>query len=132
MMTCARFVAPLVAVAVLAGCGANASSTDLNLSPAGEAGRTIANSNGCAACHGADGGGNIGPPFVGLFGSSVELESGETITADREYLVESIVDPDAATVAGYRLPMPTNNLSPDEVDSVVIYIVELADQGAAE
>lgn len=132
MMTSIRFVAPLLAVATVAACGANASNAQLDLSPAGEEGRQIANSNGCAACHGADGAGNIGPPFVGLFGSEVELESGETVVADREYLTESIVEPDAAKVAGYRLPMPTNDLSPDEVEAVVAYIVDLADAGAGE
>ncbi len=131
MMTTLRFVAPFVAVALaaLAGCGANASTTELALSPRGEEGRAIARSNGCASCHGSNGEGGVGPTFVGLFGSEVELQDEDPVVADEAYLVESIVDPDAKRVAGYRLQMPTNDLSEDEVDAVVAYIIDLADVG---
>lgn len=132
MMSTLRIpAASVVAVIALVGCGANAGSADLDLTPRGEEGRTIANSNGCAACHGSEGEGGVGPAFVGLFGSTVELEDGTTLTATEEYLARSITDPEAEKVAGYRLPMPANSLSPDEVDAVVDYIVELADQGVA-
>lgn len=135
MMTPARFVAPValtLAVTALAGCGANAGSADLDLTPRGEDGRKIANSNGCAACHGSEGEGGVGPTFVGLFGSEVELDDGTTVTATEEYLRESITMPDTKKVAGYRLPMPANDLSREEVDAVVDYIVELADEGTGE
>ena len=62
----------------------------------------------------------------GLFGSSVELADGSTVIADREYLIESIKDPAAKQVAGYRLPMPTNRLTDDEIDQVIAYIEALA------
>ena len=64
-----------------------------------------------------------------MFGSEVELDDGSVVVADRGYLAESIADPQAAIVAGYRIQMPDNNLSPDEIESVIDYIVELADLG---
>lgn len=119
-------LAPLAAVVALAACGSNGS--ELDLSEAGQAGYDIMRSNGCAACHGSNGEGGVGPAFVGLFGSERELEdTTETVLADREYLARSIADPQADKVAGYRIQMPVNNLSDEEIQSVIDFIVELAD-----
>lgn len=121
-----RRFAPVVAVIALAACGSNA--PEVELSDAGQRGFDIMRSNGCAACHGANGEGGVGPQFVGLFGSERELEDEvEPVIADRDYLARSIADPQAQKVAGFRILMPTNNLSDEEIQSVVDYIVELAD-----
>lgn len=69
----------------------------------------------------------MGPPFIGLFGSDVELDDGTTVVADQAYLVESIKEPTAKKVAGYRLPMPQNGLTDEDVDQIVAYIIDLAD-----
>jgi len=95
------------------------------LPPAAAEGRSVANRNGCAACHGSNGEGGVGPAFTGLFGSIVEFEDGSTVTADRGYLIESIKDPAARQVAGFSLPMPTNRLTDDEIDQIVDYIEAL-------
>ena len=125
MRNSSRAAAALVtSLLALSACGSN---SDLSLTPAGEAGQKIANSNGCAACHGTSGGGTVGPAFVGLFGSEVELEDGTTVIADADYLRTAISDPGAQRVAGYNLTMPTNSLSPAEIESVIDYITELAD-----
>ena len=117
----------LLALVATSACGANgAGANTADLPPIAAEGRSIALQNGCASCHGTDGEGGIGPAFIGLFGSSVELEDGSTIVADRDYLVEAIKDPAAKKVAGYRLAMPTNNLSDAEIDQVVAYIEALA------
>jgi cytochrome c oxidase subunit 2 len=60
----------------------------------------------CASCHRPDSQGR-GPVLDGLFGRSVKLASGETITADEGYIRESIVTPVAKVVAGYQPVMPT-------------------------
>lgn len=111
--------------AVIAGCSADGQVLDLP--PAALEGHTIARSKGCAACHGSNGGGGVGPAFVGLFGSERLLKSGETVTADRDYLIEAIVEPDASLVDGYNLPMPRTELTTDEIDAVIAYIEELAE-----
>lgn len=121
-----RRLTPAMAVVALAACGSNGS--DLDLTDAGQAGYDIMRSNGCAACHGSNGEGGVGPAFVGLFGSEREFEdTTETAIADREYLARSISDPQAQKVTGYRIQMPTNNLSDEEIESVIDFIVELAD-----
>ena len=130
-MALSRGLLPLVALLALSACGSD--SADLDLSEAGQRGFDLARSNGCAACHGSQGEGGVGPPFVGLFGSERELEDElEPVVADREYLARSIADPQAQLVAGYRLQMPSNNLTSAEIESVVDYIVELADVGEDE
>lgn len=122
-------LARVAAVAALAGgailaCGAD-DGTEIALGPAAEAGREITRTNGCSACHGRNGEGEPGPAFTGLFGSTVELEGGQTVVADADYLFESIRDPGAARVAGYGFPMPTNDLTDAEIESVIAYIEAL-------
>lgn len=117
-----RVILVAAAAVTLAACGGDEAST---LSPAAAEGRTIAREAGCVACHGADGGGQVGPAWKGLAGSVVSLSDGTTVTADTEYLIRAITDPDAEMVAGYTIRMPENTLSEDEVASVVAYIEEL-------
>ncbi|MFZ9015393.1 MAG: c-type cytochrome [Ilumatobacteraceae bacterium] len=106
-----------------AACAAN--GTEVSLSPAAEAGREITRTNGCSACHGRSGEGGPGPAFVGLFGSTVEFRDGSTAIADEAYLAESIREPSARIVAGYGFPMPDNDLTDDEIQSVIAYLREL-------
>lgn len=110
------------------GCGGDEGP---DLSPAADEGRALMRSNGCASCHGANGQGGVGPALEGVYGSEVELDDGTTVIAERDYLHESIVDPDAKRVDGYRLKMPTNNLTDDEVERIVDYIVEIGGEDAA-
>lgn len=124
--TFAIIVATLT-VAGLAACGSN-SADELDLSAAAQAGRGVALEAGCASCHGADGQGTVGPPFVGLAGAERPIQGmAEPVIADREYLIESIVDPSAKLVEGYNLPMPMTELTEAEIDAIVVYIEELAD-----
>ena len=118
-------VGVLAGVTLLTACGS--STTEPDLPPAAAEGRSLVRSKGCAACHGSSGDGGVGPAFVGLYGSEVPLQSGETVTADRDYLVESIVDPSAQLVEGYNLPMPRTDLSDDEIDAIIAYIEALTD-----
>lgn len=114
-----------LAALALASCGSDDAGTP-SLSPDADEGRRIVQSNGCAACHGSNGGGGVGPPFVGLYGGDVELADGTTVVADEEYLRRAIRDPGADVVAGYRMSMPTVDLSDEEVDSVIAFIRELS------
>jgi mono/diheme cytochrome c family protein len=112
-----------VGVVLLAACGADDSGPAL--SEAAAAGRSIYISNGCAACHGSDGGGGVGPSLVSLIGSTSEFADGTSLVAVRAYVVESIMDPAARKVAGYSIPMPMNNLSLSDVESITDFIAEL-------
>jgi cytochrome c oxidase subunit 2 len=68
---------------------------------------------GCATCHRSQPGA-LGPALDGLFGSNVRLASGDSVVADEAYLRESIVNPRAKLVEGYKPVMPTFQGQVDE------------------
>lgn len=112
----------LVAAITLVGCGDDGPP----LSPEAASGRDIIRNNGCSACHGSNGNGGVGPAWVGLWGTMEDLEGGEQVLVDAEYLRRSISDPSADLVAGYNVTMPDNSLDDDEIDDVIAYIEALA------
>ena len=122
-------VTTLLSVGVFAACAGDGGSapSELDLSPAGEAGWRMAREKGCATCHGSAGEGGVGPAFVGLFGSEVDLQDGSTVVADEAYLMRSIEDPNADKVAGYNLPMPQSNLSDAEIAAILDYLREIGE-----
>ena len=105
-----------------AACGG---SSRAEMSPEAENGRRIANTKGCASCHGSDGTGGVGPKLAGLYGSDVALSDGSTVVADDAYIRRSIIEPEAQRVAGYTLKMPVVGLEADEIEAVLAYIREL-------
>jgi cytochrome c oxidase subunit 2 len=90
-------------------------------------GERILRNAGCLNCHAVDGKGKIGPNFRGLYGSQVPLEGGKSVTADEEYLRESIVDPGSKVVKGFPNVMPTfkTTLSKEDIDAVTAYLKTL-------
>ena len=118
-------LAASIAVSGLSACGSDAG---VSLSPEAEAGRSVFRDQGCSSCHGSNGQGGVGPSFEGLSGSSVTLEDGSTVTADDAYLRESITDPGAKIVEGYRVPMPTNSLDDDQIDALLDFIRALGEE----
>lgn len=70
-----------------------------NLSPV-ERGKTLYQQN-CKICHTIDGSALIGPSLKGVYGHKVELESGDTVVADDNYIRESILLPNAKLVKGF-------------------------------
>jgi mono/diheme cytochrome c family protein len=93
-----------------------------------EAGRQLAAAQ-CFACHTIDGSTSVGPTWQGLYGSEVELESGETVVADDAYIEESILDPNAKVSAGFPASVMPNTfadvLSDEQVQQLVAYIRSL-------
>jgi cytochrome c oxidase subunit 2 len=82
---------------------------------------------GCHTCHRTDAPGR-GPVLTGVFGSRVQLQSGETVTADEAYLRESILRPAAKVVAGFRPLMPTfqGQIGEEQILALITYIKSLA------
>ncbi len=83
----------------------------------------------CASCHSVDGSPGAGPTVKGLAGSRVRLDDGTTVTADDAYLAESVTDPDAKVVEGYRKGVMTAAVAgfdlaskPLEVQALVAYM----------
>jgi cytochrome c oxidase subunit 2 len=95
--------------------------------PLPERGKSLVETSGCLGCHTLDGSPKVGPTFKGLSGRQVLLEDGRTVSADEEYLRESIYDPGAKIVKGFPGIMPTfkGRLTDDDVAAVIAYIKTL-------
>jgi cytochrome c oxidase subunit 2 len=81
---------------------------------------------GCSTCHRSDTQGR-GPNLAGAYGKPVTLDDGRTVVADDNYVRESIVNPGAKVVAGFKPIMPTFQgiVSEEQVLALVAYIKSL-------
>lgn len=102
--------------------------------PPAEHGELLYNQRGCQTCHSVDGSPGIGPTFQGLYGTTDhEMSDGTTLTADENYLRESILEPGARIVQGFNDQMPPfPNLSEEEVSALIAFIQEQSDQEPPE
>jgi mono/diheme cytochrome c family protein len=92
-------------------------------------GKSLYQSDGCSACHSLTGSAGVGPSFKGLTGGTVTLTDGQSVKADDAYLEQSIVDPDARIVEGYRAGVMSAAVAsygltgkPDEIRALVAFI----------
>lgn len=105
---------------------ASAAATDVD--PL-ELGKQLAADMGCVACHATDTTRMVGPGWGGLNGSEVELADGTKVTADTEYFIESVRNPDAKVVAGYPphvMPAYDESMISDaDLQAIVAYLQSL-------
>lgn len=96
-----------------------------------QAGEALFSKHACNTCHSMDGSGGRGPSLIGLLGNKVQLLDGRVVVADKTYLRESILKPQAKVVAGYTPIMPSYQglLGEEEVNHLIAYIETL--QGGA-
>ncbi len=82
---------------------------------------------GCATCHRSDTQGR-GPNLAGVFGKPVLLDDGRSVIADENYIRESILNPAAQIVSGFKPIMPTyqGQVSEENLAALVAYIKSLA------
>lgn len=75
-----------------------------------EIGEILFNKRGCVQCHDISEqkvrSGRTGPPLYGIFGETHTFEDGSTAVVDEEYIRESLMDPRAKIVKGYKPEMP--------------------------
>lgn len=95
-------------------------------------GRKVAELMGCVACHSSDGStlGKVGPSWKGLWGSRRTFAEGGQGVADEAYVRESILEPAARVVEGYRtsdvgMPSYDGVLNGAQVDALIRYIEAL-------
>lgn len=115
--------------ALLTACGDGASD-DVRLSAAGERGRDLASTEGCANCHSVTGGVVLGPTWKGVWATSVVLADGDTVTFDADYVETSVRNPSLQRRSGNWPQMPEyplDALSDDDLASIVAYIRDLGE-----
>ncbi|MFI5296315.1 MAG: cytochrome c oxidase subunit II [Thermodesulfovibrionales bacterium] len=93
-----------------------------------ETGPELLQTKGCLGCHTTDGTPKVGPTFKGLYGGKVTVLTGgreRVITADREYLRRSVLEPAADIVKGYPNIMPKLPITEEDLDEIVDYLETL-------
>jgi cytochrome c oxidase subunit 2 len=90
------------------------------------AGQKLFQELGCVTCHRSDTQGR-GPNLVGVYGKPQLLDDGRTVMADENYIRESVLNPGAKVVAGFRPIMPTFQgvVSEEQLLALVAYIKSL-------
>ena len=103
----------------------------LDTMPPAEAGELLVQRKGCVQCHSLDGSANVGPTFRELFGHAVALKGGGEVTADENYIRQSILEPMADIVAGYEPVMPTyaGKLKDQEITAIIAYLKTISSLG---
>jgi len=96
-----------------------------------QAGETLFSRYNCITCHFK---GGRGPLLQGVAGSTVRLQGDGTVTADEDYLRESILRPQAKVVAGFDPVMPTfqGQLKETDVLQLIAYIESLGGDRATQ
>ncbi|HEX9150358.1 MAG TPA: cytochrome c oxidase subunit II [Thermoanaerobaculia bacterium] len=91
------------------------------------AGSKLFAQHACNTCHRSDSLAR-GPNLEGIFGKTVALQDGRTVTADETYIRESIVMPNAKIVAGFQPIMPTFQglISEEGLLQLVAYVKSLS------
>jgi cytochrome c oxidase subunit 2 len=110
---------------MLGGLQAEAEAAAASGVPDANRGRQVYETGGCKACHSIDGSELIGPTWLGLFGSTVELADGTSVEADEDYLIQSIKDPNSEIVAGFNPGMPELPLSELQIMDVIEFMKTL-------
>ena len=88
---------------------------------------------GCSTCHLLDQQGRC-PIMRGVYGSHVLLRDGKTVVADDAYIRESILNPNAKIVSGFKpdvMPTFQGQISEEGLLQLIVYIKSLAITGAA-
>ena len=95
--------------------------------PLQETGKELFSSLGCSTCHRSDTQGR-GPNLAGIYNKPVLLEDGRTVTADENYVRESILNPTAKIVSGFKPIMPTFQgiVTDEQLNALVAYVKSLS------
>jgi len=86
---------------------------------------------GCSSCHLMDRQGR-GPNLRGVYGTQVQLTDGRSVTVDDAYIRESILNPNAKIIEGFRpnvMPNFQGQVSEEQILQLIAYIKSLAITG---
>ena len=95
--------------------------------PNAEWGKALYTELGCYACHSTDGTRGHGPSFNGLIGSSRKLTGiDQPITANADYIRESITNPAAKVVEGFPAGyMPVYPIEDQQIEALILFLQTL-------
>ena len=91
-------------------------------------GAAVFEANGCYACHSVDGSKKIGPSLLGVWGRPQQLGDGSSVVVDRDYVYESILNPQAKLVDGYAdaaMPSYQDLVTEDDLSALADYLETL-------
>ncbi len=103
--------------------------TDIEIPPPSEHGKQLWQMN-CAACHTIEGGSSaLAPTWENLYNSERLMSDGTTVTADADYIRESILNPQAKLVQGYPANMPSfqGSLSQTEINDIIAFMKTISE-----
>jgi cytochrome c oxidase subunit 2 len=91
-----------------------------------KAGENLFSKLACNTCHMA-GAASRGPDLSGLIGSKVALANGQVITADENYIRESVLNPQAKVVNGFQPIMPSFQgiVTEEQLTQLIAYLKTL-------
>lgn len=89
-------------------------------------GEELFQAKACNTCHRPDSAAQA-PILTGIFGEEQELANGDRVVVDEDYIRESILNPSAKIVKGYRPLMPTyqGQIGEEELHQLISYIKSL-------
>jgi cytochrome c oxidase subunit II len=92
-------------------------------------GHRLFRERGCSGCH-VNSSAIHAPPLEGIYGKQVPLASGEIVTADDQYLRDSILLPGKKISAGYENVMPSfaGHISEAEIMKIIAYLKSLGEE----
>ncbi len=92
-------------------------------------GEKLYKNRGCKGCHSVDGSRRTGPSFKETFGNVRKLKTGESLTADANYIRKSILNPKADVVESFSPAMPSfkGQLSDDDLFCLTEYLKSVSD-----
>ncbi len=89
-------------------------------------GQQLSTDHGCVACHTVDGSPGVGPSWLGMWGKTEMLTTGEVVTVNEEYFSSSLRLAQRQVLAGYPNIMPYYFLPEEEVVALMEYARQLA------
>jgi cytochrome c oxidase subunit II len=98
-----------------------------------EQGAKLFQQYGCVTCHVTDREGRC-PSLLNVFGRPVVLDDGRTVMADEAYVRESILNPNAKVVKGYKhdiMPVFEGQIGEEGLLQLIVYIKSLSPPAAS-
>jgi cytochrome c oxidase subunit 2 len=89
-----------------------------------EAGQMLYNSKGCSTCHSVNGQAGTGPTWKDMYGSQVPIVGIGNVTADENYIHESILAPQAKIHQGFGPVMPSfvGQLNDVDINAIIWFM----------